>query len=283
MAYKEILVHVDDSGGSDVRLELAIELAAKHQSHVTALFPFEIPSPSLYMGDASIFDLGLADEIMSRARQHTVETAAAVEKRFREKLRQGGLSGEWLLREAEPADAVPERARCADLVIVGQTDPDRPRPVVGRTISVAAIMQSGRPVLVVPYVGNVRPIGRRVLIGWKPGRESARAVHDALPILVGADDVAVLTIDPEPKFDGVNEPAAAITHHLVCHGVPATAKHTVSGDIPEGDVLLNYASDGNFDLIVVGGYGHSRASELILGGVTQTLLTEMTVPVLFSH
>jgi nucleotide-binding universal stress UspA family protein len=135
----------------------------------------------------------------------------------------------------------------------------------------------------VPYVGHVKPIGKKVLIGWKSGREAARAVHDAMPILVGADDVEVLTIDPERDVDGINEPAAAITHHLVRHGVPATAKHTISGDIPEGDVLLNYASDKNADLIVVGGYGHSRASEFILGGVTRTLLTEMTVPVLFSH
>lgn len=134
-----------------------------------------------------------------------------------------------------------------------------------------------------PYVGHVKPIGKKVLIGWKSGREAARAVHDAMPILVGADDVEVLTIDPERDVDGINEPAAAITHHLVRHGVPATAKHTISGDIPEGDVLLNYASDKNADLIVVGGYGHSRASEFILGGVTRTLLTEMTVPVLFSH
>jgi nucleotide-binding universal stress UspA family protein len=128
MAYKEILVHLDSSARSDVRLDMAIALAGRHESYVTALYPFEILSPSLYMGDASIFDLGLADEIMSRARQHAIEIAATVELRFREKLRQSSLSGEWRRLEAQPSEAVAEHARCADLVIVGQTDPDRPKP-----------------------------------------------------------------------------------------------------------------------------------------------------------
>jgi nucleotide-binding universal stress UspA family protein len=283
MAYKEILVHLDNSSRGDVRLDFAVELAGRHESYLTGLYPVEIPSPSLYMGDASIFDLGLADEIMSRARQRAIELAAAVEQRFREMLRQRGMSGEWRRLEAPPAEVVAEHGRCADLVIVGQTDPDHPKHSFGTQIPVAAILQSGRPVLVIPYVGTVKTVGKKVLVGWKSGRESARAVHDALPLLAGASDVTVLAIDPDSDVDGINEPAAAITRHLVRHGVPATAKHTVFGDIPEGDVLLNYASEHGADLIVVGGYGHSRASEFMLGGVTRTLLTEMTVPVLFSH
>jgi nucleotide-binding universal stress UspA family protein len=233
------------------------------------------------MSDASMFDLGLADEVMAQAREKAAEIGHLIEHRFHERLKTAGISGKWLRVEAEPAAAFAAHARFVDLAIVGQNDPDR--PFVGASVPVTAIMQSGRPVLVVPYTGDIKSVGHNILIGWKEGREATRAVNDALPLLTRARMAAVLTIDREDASYDNAETSSKIVLHLARHGVNAFAKHTVSDDVPDGDVILNWASDTGADLIVVGGYGHSRASEFVLGGVTRTLLKAMTVPVLFSH
>jgi nucleotide-binding universal stress UspA family protein len=280
MAYKDILVHLDSTARSDVRLGIAAELAERADAHLTGLYTMELPPLSLFMGETSVFDMQMATEIMQQARERAEAIANTVQGRFDNTLRKYGIAGEW-----RSVDGVPEtvalHARYADIAIVGQTDPDRPGM---RVVPETVILESGRPVLVIPYVGNIEPIGNKVLVGWKSGREAARAVNDALPLLSRAKSVTVLAIDPQ---DGITEegavPAADITVHLARHGITATAAHTISGGIGEGDVLLNYVSDMGADLIVVGGYGHSRAREFVLGGATRSLLTEMTVPVLFSH
>ena len=115
-------------------------------------------------------------------------------------------------------------------------------------------------------------------------RESARAANDALPILAGAEKVRVLAIDPKDGVGGHGDvPGADIALHLARHGVAAEASHTISTGIGHGETLLSYAADIGADLIVAGGYGHSRARETVFGGVTRTLLRSMTVPVFLSH
>jgi nucleotide-binding universal stress UspA family protein len=130
---------------------------------------------------------------------------------------------------------------------------------------------------VLPSVDDCPPVGRYVLAGWKSTGNAARAINDALPLLQQADQVTVLSINPEGRIGGdSNVPAADITLHLARHGVKATAAQTVAKGIPEGDALLNYADDIDADLIVAGGYGHSRTRELLFGGVTRTLPKTMT-------
>src|SRR5215471_6305021 len=143
---------------------------------------------------------------------------------------------------------------------------------------------SGRPILVVPYVGNFADLGRRVVIGWNASREAARAVNDAMPLLTSAETVTVLTIDPRegPRAHG-ELPGADISLHLARHGVKAEIERTVSADLPVGEVLLSRVADLGADLLVMGAYGHSRARELLLGGATRSLLRSMTLPVLMSH
>src|SRR5206468_1617267 len=141
-----------------------------------------------------------------------------------------------------------------------------------------------RPVLVLPYAGRFETVGRRVLVGWNARREAARAVHDALPLLRQAESVTVLAIDPVRGAHGHGEePAADLALHLARHGLQVTARQTDSAGLDPADVLLNTAADEGADLIVVGGYGHSRVREVVLGGVTRRLLRTATVPVLISH
>jgi nucleotide-binding universal stress UspA family protein len=277
MGYKDILVHLDASPRAEARLNLAAALAAAHKAYLTAIYVVDLPSPALFMGDTTIFDIRLADEILNQARERGNAVAGTAEQNFLTALRQNNIDGEWQVVERPAAEEVAIRARYADIVIVGQTDTDNPAAQDGRRIPEAVLLSGGRPVLVVPYIGTIDTVGQTVLVGWKSSREAARAINDAIPLLQKARSITVLSIDQD------DSPATEVVRHLARHGIAAEAAHTPSGGLPEGDVLLNSASDLGADLIVVGGYGHSRASEFVFGGVTRTLLTEMTIPVLFSH
>ena len=284
MAFKDILVHLDNSSRSDVRLNIALELAARDRAHLAALYAMRRPSLAMFMGDASVYDMRMAEELLRQGREYEEEASSTIEQRFEEACRKHSIEGEFRCIEEFAAESVAKHAHYADLVIVGQNEPDHPALHGESGIVEITILQSGRPVLVIPYFGEIKPIGRTVLIGWKSGREAARAVNDALPLLSRASSVTVLTIDAEGGISGEGkEPASDMCGHLARHGIPSTAEHAVSGDVGEGDVLLNYASDLGADLLIAGGYGHSRARELILGGATRSLLATMTVPVLFSH
>jgi nucleotide-binding universal stress UspA family protein len=201
--------------------------------------------------------------------------AKATKRSFRDEVDRAGLEGKWLVEEGPAAQLIAEHAAYADLTIVEQSETDQ--------IAETVLMGSGRPVLIVPYVGNFTSVGRRVVIAWKRSREAARAVNDALPILKQADDIKVLTIGPPAGRDDDKKSAMRLTDHLARHGVKASVEQLIFTDIPDATVLLNYVSDDGADLIVAGGYSHSRARELAFGGVTRTLLQEMIAPVLLSH
>lgn len=285
MALKDILVHLDPGPRSEVRLAVAASLARAHEAHLTALAVIDLPSVDLFYGSAVPF-AGLApDDIVARMRSDAIAAHEPVEQAFRARLNADGLLGEWRLTEGHLPPTISLHARYADVAVLGQ--PDRSRPAEGVAFDAAVvhtIMTSGRPALVIPYAGTFPVVGERVLVAWNASRESTRAVNDALPLLRRAQFVTVLAINPRQGIGGHGEvPAADIVLHLSRHGVRAEAAHTVARDIAEGEALLSYAADVGADLIVAGAYGHSRAREMVFGGVTRTLLAEMTVPVFLSH
>lgn len=275
---RDILVHLDATEQGAGRLALAAELARRHEAHLTGLYVVDAPLPVIGVGDGG--GVALA-ELMDRIRAEALAAATPVEAAFRDRLRRDGLAGEWRLVEGAAPALVPLHARYVDLAVLGQEDP------AGSTatgVVEAALFASGRPVLVVPYAGRFESVGRRVLIGWNASREAARAVNDALPLIAAAETATVLAVNPRLGLDGHGEePGADIARHLARHGVTVRVEHTVAPDLGDADVLLNRAAELAADLLVVGAYGHSRLREMILGGVTRTLLGHMTVPVLMAH
>ena len=142
----------------------------------------------------------------------------------------------------------------------------------------------GRPVVIVPYSGRFDSIGKRALIAWTETRESVRAVGDAMPLLRGAEQVTVLRIGPAHEIgDDQSRLTRNLVHHLQRHDIPAKTSYIASGQIGTSDLILSHAADIGCDLLVMGGYGHSRTRELVLGGVTHDVLQHMTMPVLMSH
>jgi nucleotide-binding universal stress UspA family protein len=286
MMFKDILVHLDEGPRSSTRLKVAVDLARRHGAHLTGIYIIDIPGSDLFYGAGMPYagGGGMTDMVNSLRAEATARSDS-VGQDFRDALRREGLEGEWRVVDGDTVALLALHARYADITVLGQpNDEESFKGPSADAVLVNVMLSSGRPVLAVPYAGKFERVGERVLVAWNASRESTRAINDALPLLRSAKMVTVLAVNPKHGIEGHGDvPAADIALHLARHGVKAEAAHTIAKDISEGDALLSYAADLGVDLIVSGGYGHSRAREMVFGGVTRTLLQEMTVPMLLSH
>lgn len=284
--FKDILVHLDEGPRNATRLKVALDLARRQGAHLTGIFVMDLPGSDLFYGAGMPYagGGGMSDMVNS-LRADVAARAGTVGEEFREELRRQSLEGELRVVEGDTVSLLALHARYADITVLGQPNDEDPfKGPSADAVLVNVMMSSGRPVLAVPYAGQFERVGERVLIAWNASRKSTRAVNDALPLLRDAKAVTVLAVNPRHGIEGHGDvPAADIALHLARHGVKAEAAHTIAKDISEGDALLSYAADLGVDLIVSGGYGHSRAREMVFGGVTRTLLRQMTVPMLLSH
>ncbi len=171
-------------------------------------------------------------------------------------------------------------ARRFDLCVVAQ--PESEGAAVAKMIVEGALFDSGRPVIVVPYIQTAPFKVDRIMICWDGSRPAVRAVADAMPLLALAERTEVVIVadktKKEDELDGID-----IGQHLARHGVDATINRIIRNEIDIAEVLLSHAADSGADMIVMGGYGHSRLREFLLGGVTRSMLGSMTVPVLMAH
>lgn len=286
MKLRDILVVLDGSARSEAVLGVAMGLARRHDAHLTGYCPLEVlMPPNLAFALGGYPALTSLQGAANQLEDEALAKAAVIETGFRDQLRRNELRGDWQVGRGMVGDAVARRARTADLVVLGQADADHKLPPSARNMIEDVLMNSGRPLLVVPFAGRFETIGTNVLIGWNATREAARAVHDALMVIEPDASVTVLTVQRgKAGVEPQEMPGADIAEHLARHGLHVSAARTATdGTISDADALLSYASDVGTDLLVVGGYGHSRARELVLGGVSRGLLQHMTVPLLISH
>jgi len=271
MKLQDLVVVLDGSARTDAVLNLAITVARRHDAHLTGFCPLEALFP-LHLGFAlsGYPELTSLQEAANRLEAQALEKAQPIEANFREQLRRNDVRGDWEVATGPVGAAVGDRARVADLLVLGQTDPDRPPAPAASELIEDALMNAGRPLLLVPYAGRFDAIGSNVLIGWNGSREATRAAHDALLLIEPTAKVTVLTVERGSATSLDEAPGAHIAEHLARHGLKVSAARTVTdGTIADADALL--------------AYGHSRARELVLGGVSRDLLRCMTVPVLMSH
>ena len=276
MSYKTILVHCDAGKSVSPRLGVAVDLAQRFGARLVGLHvrrPFE--TPVFADGSFPMDDFVKAHEDGVKADEAEASAAFAKAIKGRE------LATEWRLADGYADAEFPVQARYADLVVVGQADPEPTATPSDLPETVA--LATGRPVLVVPHIG-AKPPGKTVLLCWNASREAARAAADALPFLKAAQKVVVLVVNPKASAAGHGaEPGADAAAWLTRHGVKVTVQRDVAPDADAGAVILSRAADQGADLIVMGIYGHSRLREMVLGGASRTLLGSMTVPVLMSH
>ena len=276
MSYKTILVHCEASNSVGQRLAVAADLAQRFGARLVGLHvrrPFEM----------SVFYEGglVMDDILRSYEDGAKTDEAAASAAFEKAIKGKELATEWRLADGYADGELPVQARYADLVVVGQAEPEPTATPSDLPETVA--LATGRPVLVVPYIG-ARPPGKTVLLCWNASREAARAAADALPFLEAAQKVVVLVVNPRASAAGHGaEPGADAAAWLTRHGVKVTVQRHVAPDADVGAVILSRAADQGADLIVMGLYGHSRLREVVLGGASRTLLGSMTVPVFMSH
>ncbi|MGA7485316.1 MAG: universal stress protein [Xanthobacteraceae bacterium] len=273
---KDVVVNLSGRGPQDFAAEYAASVGAAFGAHVTGIsFLYEPVIPDGALG-------GVPVDLIELQREENTKLASDAISRFEAAVRKAGGAGETRMVDATFGGAptlFAQIARRFDISVVGQAQRDQ-----GATDTLmieGALFESGRPVIVVPYIQNRGLTLERVLACWDGGRTAARAVADAMPFLERAKAVDIVMVAEARKED--ETPGAKLSDHLARHGVTANVKSLTKGDIPIEDVLLSYAADSGADFIVMGGYGHSRLREFVLGGVTRGILAEMTVPVLMSH
>ena len=274
----DILVHVDQSPRALLRLDIAAELARQHGAHLTALQVIDVALPVMAMGDGG--GGAVIAELMEQMRQSALAAGVKLKVAFEAALARDGIMGEWRQVEGTTQEILALHGRYADLLVLGQDDPESD----SAGLLEAMVFDCGQPVLAIPFAGSFNTIGKRVLVGWNASREASRALHDALPLIAKAETATVFLANPKRGLGGHGEePGADIARHLARHGMKVEVAMTIADDVPDSALLLNHASDMGADLLVMGAYGHSRLREFILGGMTRSLLREMTVPVLLSH
>jgi nucleotide-binding universal stress UspA family protein len=279
MAIRDILVQVDGAKAAPARYAAAIETAQFHGAHLTGLcLAIEPPVPATVLGM-------VPPEAIASQRETIREQAETAMADFRLTVERAGVPGEGRIVQVLDFDAVDtfiQHARHSDLVILGQQDPIDLLPL-GPDFAADVLMGCGRPAIIIPFIATPPVLGQRILVAWDGGREAARAVNDALPILERAHAVTALSVNPDVTSEGKRDAGADISLHLARHGVKVTAARTIARETPVGDVILADIADNSIDLLVMGAYGHSRLREWALGGVTRHILAHMTVPVFLSH
>jgi nucleotide-binding universal stress UspA family protein len=238
--------------------------------------PAEHPSDSFACGKKAI------DSVFTRLRAAEEQKALAVGHLFTALSLKQGVGAEFRMIRSYRADddTILNSLHC-DLVVIGHPSP----PGLPKGWSPERLlMASGVPVLIIPDGWKSATIGNNILVGWNASREARRAIADAMPFLSAAQSVTVLVVDPARRARGHGEePGADIALYLARHGAHVDVEQATSDRSPIGEVILSRAVDRGVDLIVIGAYSHARWAEIIFGGVTRTLLTQMPIPVLVSR
>ncbi|MEK0085833.1 universal stress protein [Benzoatithermus flavus] len=270
MSYRTILVELSSERVAETNLRVARRLAARFDASFVALHVVPPPYvPSTWDGGASVY---IRPELLEAQRAAAEAARRRAEAAFRA-LCADDPRAVWREAEGDPATVLAEAARTADLLLVARPgpsaldDPDLPERLV---------MTTGVPVLILPQ-GAPEDLGRIILVGWSGSREATRAAHEALPFLTTAGRVILCAVGE----GGVAtlEPAAEMLRR---HGVPVEPLAVTEPDDDAGAVLLAQAAAHDADLLVMGAYGHARLRELVFGGATRRVLSEATLPVLFS-
>jgi nucleotide-binding universal stress UspA family protein len=280
MAYTTILLHCDAGRTLKGRAAMTADFAGRMGSHVIGLHVrprFETP---MYTDGVVAMD-SLFDAYDRQVKVEQTEALAA----FKSAMHGDKIFSEWRAVDGYVDEAVSEAALGADLVILSQHDPEDTASATPSDLAEQVTLRSGRPVLVLPFIGAPKPPGNRAMICWNNSREAARAVTGALPLLAKASKVTMLVVDAPSATDEdrARSSGKQVTAWLGRHGVKAEVVRDTAASSEVGNAILSRAADLDADLIVMGLYGHSRMREMVLGGVSRTLLASMTVPVLMAH
>jgi nucleotide-binding universal stress UspA family protein len=278
MSFKDILVHVDATPASRTRLQLALTLAHRFGAHLSGLHV--IPEPDV----PPYFKPSVVARIAKIYAENAREAADLAEALFREEIKDASAATAWECVAGDMAEMIAERARFADLLILGQFDTENPHGISAFLLPEKVVFGAASPILVVPNAGTFGDIGKRIVATWDGSREAARAIRDAMPLLKHAEQVLLLAVDLVRQghmHDGAD--ASQLAAHLGRHGIQIVVEEVSRGRATVTETLLSQAAEFGADLLVMGAYGHSRIWEFVVGGTTPEVLERAQIPVLISR
>ena len=267
MGIRDILVHLDNSAASAARLGVAIAYARKHGARLRGLY---LITHFFYEPRA----LGEKADSEKAEQIFTVKTSEA------------GIAAEWVFQDcsvmgSSVSDLITVHAYFTDLIVLGQADLSAPVMNIPTDLAERIILSSGRPVLIIPYSGTFHTAGDRIMVAWKAGRESIRAVNDSLPHFQNA--LSVIIVEGKTTSGNSNDSLESIRNFLLKHDIKVAFELINSGNFPIGDMLLNNVCDKKIDLLVMGAFAPNRRGRLEMSPVARHVLKHLTVPVLLSH
>lgn len=278
MSYRDILVHLTLDPRNAARTQMAIGMARRFGARVSGLYTVPPPNVPYYMGEY------IPTELIQKQMDEAQKSSVGAKDDFLRICADAGIEHRWLASDLAPVEALRLASRSADIALVGQPDPNPTDPAAipyGTDVLPHELaLQAGRPILAVPHAGDFGEIGRRVLVAWNGKREAARALHDAMPVLRGAEVVHIVTIGAERKG---RTPLSDIAGHMQRHGLRLETAIITSNGAKVGVKLLEEARARGCDMMVMGAFGHSRLREMVFGGVTETVLSNMALPILLSN
>jgi nucleotide-binding universal stress UspA family protein len=280
MSYRTITVSIKSLQNAERLCKFAAMVARKYNAHLIGVHT---------IGTADVYtDMMAATTVPQMTAFHEEQQSLSTKIRevFETVTRAEDFVSEWrevdLAYENSEGGVLPDWLS-ADLIIIGQSNPKSDRPDQ-RSLVERAVRGSGRPVLVMPYLGEFEDVGNNILLGWSGTRESTRAAHDAMPLIKDAKETKIFWVGKEGgEHNRIEHTAKDLAVALDRHGANVSILHTDSSSLAIGDELLNEATNSGSDLIVTGAFGHSRMYDFVMGAATTHLLKYMTVPVLLSH
>lgn len=273
MSMRDVLVYVDHTDAARNALDRTLGFAAPRDIRVTALY---VDSWTVWI---SGFGAEMSTAVIDAQREMADKRKAEVKRRTQDQSEAAGHAVEWIEDEGEAANVVCRHAGAADAIVVGH--PWELTEFTDSALVNATAIGSGRPVLVIPKQYQ-QPINLDcVLLAWDGGREAARAVHDALPLLRQAGRVTAVTVGEIDSYSGTE--LSVLGDHLRRHEVNIEEKQIPENGRSKGEALIETAGAEDCGLIVMGCYGHSRLRELVLGGCTRHVLSHSRVPLWMAH
>lgn len=270
MPLKDLLVHLDPGDRSPVRLDVAVTLAQAHGASLTGLFG----ERALAEGIGVTATWPSDDYVVAREASKAAFAAATVglcASEFRDANRGS---------DAELLRVIIDQARHYDLTIVGQHDESLPSHVPPN-LAEELVVRSGRPVLVIPYAGEYKHLGRRPLIVWDESRQAAHAINDALPLLQACDEAVVISLDT--PYEVAEASVAQVARHLAAHDIKARTEILMAEDLHVMDLILNRVTDLDADLLVIGAHRHTILPSKDHPIDARAVMKQMVVPTLVSR
>lgn len=269
MGIRDILVHLDSSVASIVRLDLAIAYARKHGARLRGLY--------------------LITHLFYEPRTDGEKTdSEKAEQLFSAKTSEAGIPAEWFFQDCSVmgsniCNIITMHAYYTDLVILGQANLSAPVVNIPTDLAERVVLSCGRPVLIVPYSGVFHSAGERIMVAWKAGRESIRSVNDSLPHMQKAQFVDIVAGSDSKTSDTTDNTLVAISNFLQHHGIISSHESINADSFPIGDMLLNNICEKKIDMLVMGAFAPNRRGKLEMSPVARHVLKHLTTPVLMSH